>query len=122
MATQCDINKQLLKAKLCSSNFAVKYVNAVRYGYVDKAAKYFNTLIFLRGAIRIFNDYEVSGPYAENSILNRFGKKALLSEHNSLYLESQSKKILIPEDELNCFSEEELCKLAEKISSICSTC
>jgi len=123
-ATKCKINTQLLKMKLCSSDYAVKYVNAVRYGYDSKAKELLNTLIFLKGAIRIFEDFEFSGGkvYAQNSILNRFHKKALLSKNNSLYLKSKSQKIVLSEEELNCFSCEELCKLSEKVSLICSTC
>lgn len=123
-ATQCKINAQIFKAKLCSSAYAVKYVNALRYGYDDKAEKFFNILVFLKGAIRIFEDYEISEEkiYAKNSILNRFNKKALLSKNNSLYLNSKNQKIILSEEELNCFSCEELCKLSEKVTSICSTC
>lgn len=123
MTKQCDIDGLLLRAKLCSSDVSLKYVNALRYGYEERAEELFNILVFLKGAIRIFNDYELSeGVFAENSILNRFGRKALLSTNNSLFLESKDQKILLSEEELNCSSAEELCKLSEKISSICSTC
>ena len=123
MITQCDINTQLTKAKICSADIAEDYVNSLRYGYVEKAKELFNKLIFLESYIRIFNDYELSeGVFAENSFLHRFGKKALLSEDNSLHLESENQKILLSEEELNCLTKDELCGLAEKVSSICSTC
>lgn len=123
MVTQCNINNELFRAKTCSCTFALKYVNAVRYGYIEKAKRYFNTLLFLKGVIRIFEDYELSGEvFAENCILNRFGKKALLSNNNSLSLDSKNQKILLSEEELNCLSQEELCKLSEKVLSICSIC
>ena len=123
MVTQCDINGQLLRMKLCSSEIAVKYVNAVRYGYTDKEEKYFNAMLMLRSAIRIFQDFEVAEcVYAENGVLNRFGKKALLSKNNSLSLESKSQKVLLSEEQLNCVTETDLCALADKVTSICSTC
>jgi len=123
MVTQCNINNELLRAKLCSSGYALKYVNAVRYGYTDNADKYFNILVFLKGAIRVFEDYILSCEiYAEKGILNRFGKKALLSKFNSLSLESENQKTIVLEEELNCVTKEDLCSLSKKVSSICSTC
>ena len=121
--TQCEINKQIFSMKMCSSALAVKYVNAVRYGYLEKSEKLFAQLMLLKSSIRIFEEYELSSNvFAENSILNRFNKKALLSKDNSLFLESKNEKVCIPEEELNCFSNEKLCELAGKLSSICSTC
>lgn len=123
MITQCEIDKLLFKAKSCSAGLSIQYVNAVRYGYEKKSKELFNLLVFLKGAIRIFTDYNLSeNVFIENGILNKFGKKALLSSKNPLSLESKSQKILLSEEKLNCLSEDELCKLSEKISSICSTC
>lgn len=123
MITQCEIDKTLFKAKSCSAELSLKYVNAVRYGYEAKAKELFNTLVFLKGVIRIFTDYNLSkNVFAENGILNKFGKKALISTKNPLSLESKSQKILLSEEKLNCLSEDELCRLSEKITSICSTC
>jgi len=123
MTTSCEINGQLLRMKLCSSDVAVKYVNAIRYGYAEKAEKLYASLLYLRSAIRIFQDFELSNDvYAENCVLNRFGKKALLSNNNSLSLESKTGRVIISEEQLNCVSKEDLCALADKATSICSTC
>ena len=123
MTTRCEINKVLFKAKSCAADISVKYVNASRFGYTDKKKELFNALVFLKGAIRIFNDYSIEGDaVAEDGVLNKFGRKALLSTKNPLSLESKSKKISVSEEELNCFSREKLCELSDKISSICSSC
>lgn len=123
MIGQCEIDKLLFKAKMCSASISIDYVNAVRYGYENKSKELFNVLVFLKGAIRIFGDYNLSeNVFIENSVLNKFGKKALLSTKNPLSLKSKSQKILLSEEKLNCLSEDELCKLSEKITSICSIC
>lgn len=123
MTTRCEINKLLFKAKSCSADISVKYVDASRFGYEKKSKELFNVLVFLKGAIRILSSYTVEGEvFVENCILNKFGRKALLSSKNPLSLKSKSKKISVSEEELNCFSKEELCELSDKISSICSTC
>ena len=123
MTTRCEINKLLFKAKSCSADLSVDYVNAKKYGYVEKSKELFNLLVFLKGTIRVFNSYVLEGDViAENGILNKFGRKALISTKNPLSLESKSKKISVPEEELNCLTRERLCELSDKISSICSTC
>ena len=123
MTTRCEINRLLFKAKSCSSDISIKYINASRFGYKNKTKELSNILIFLKGAIRILTDYRLeSEVFVENCILNKFGRKALLSSKNPLSLESKSKKISVSEEELNCFSREKLCELSDKISSICSTC
>ena len=123
MTTKCEINKLLFKAKSCAADLSLKYVNASKFGYDKKSKELFNTLVFLKGAIRILTDYTVEGEvFAENCILNKFGRKALISSKNPLSLESKCKKISVSEEELNCFSRDELCELSDKISQICSTC
>lgn len=102
--TRCDINKELFRAKYCSSKIAIKYINSVRYGYSEKAKKYFNTLVFLNSVIRIFNEYKLD------------------SDNISLSLVPNSTIATLSEEEINCVSEEQLCILSKKVSSICSTC
>lgn len=104
MITQCDINKELFRAKQCSASYAIKYVNAVRYGYKDKAVEFFGKLVFLKGVIRIFNSYTI------------------ISDNNYLPLISDSQRATLSEEELNCVSEEDLCALSKKVQSICSIC
>ena len=121
--TQCEINKELFRLKSCSADLAKKYVDAVRYGYIQKEEEYFNKLVYLKGIIDVFEDYEIEGSaYVENGILHRFCKKAYISEDNSLSLESQNQKIILEESDLNCLTKEQLCCLADKVSLICSTC
>lgn len=123
MIDQCQIDDLLFKAKCCSADLSVKYVDAIRYGYEKRAKELFNILVFLKGSIRIFTDYNLSeNVFIENGFLNKFGRKALLSTKNPLSLESKSQKILLSEEELNCLSEDELCRLSENITSICSIC
>ena len=123
MATRCDINKLIFKAKSCSASTAEKYVNAKRFGYVDKSKELFSALVFLKGYIRVLNNYVVYGEVvACDGVLNKFGRKALISTKNPLSLESKSKKISVSEEELNCLSIEKLCELSDKVSLICSTC
>ena len=80
--------------------------------------------MLIKGIIRTLENYEISDGdvYVKNSILNRFNKKALLSKNNSLNLKSKSQKIILSEEELNCLSCEDLCKLSDKVLSNCSTC
>jgi len=104
MVTQCDINKELFRAKQCSASLSLKYVNAVRYGYKDKANEFFGKLVFLKGVIRIFSDYTI------------------ICNNNYLPLISNSQRANLSEEEINCVSEEELCALSKKVQSICSTC
>ncbi len=123
MVTQGNINNQLFAAKSCLADLAHEYVKSVTYGYSEKAETLFNKIKWLKGAVRIFEDYEITeGVFAEDGFINRFKKKALLSQSNSLYLESKEGKVTFTEEDLNCFSEEELCELSVKISSISSIC
>jgi len=124
MSKRCQLNMKLYQMKVCSSEVAVKYANSVRYGYEAKSKELLNKLLLIKGVIRVFEDYEISDGkiYAKNSILNRFNKKALLSKNNLLNLKSKNQKIILSEEELNCLSCEDLCKLSDKVLQNCSTC
>jgi len=124
MSKQCQINIRKYQLKAYSSEVALEYVNAVRYGYEERSKVLFNKLVFIKGIIRVFEDFNISDGkvFVKGGILNRFCKKVLLSKNNSLYLKSKNQKIILSEEDLNCLSCEDLCKLSDKVLSNCSTC
>ena len=123
MATQKEIDDCLTEFQGYSSDYTIKYIDAVRFGYEEEAEKLFNILVILWGVIRAYECYEPEcSASIENCILDRFGKKALISKNNSLSLESKTEKIVLSESQLNCITEEQLDRLAEKVNLICSTC
>lgn len=123
MISQSDINKAVFLAKSASSSISKKYVDYFKYGYAKKANDAFSTLIFLKGAERIFSDFTASGVFCKKSgLLNKFGKKALLSTKNPLSLDSISTGSNPSSESLSCTSESDLCELVQKVKSIYSTC
>jgi hypothetical protein len=112
----------LAHAKICSCNLACKYVGKVNYGECGES---------LLDKIKLLNSYIKSiESYIYSCCKNNYykgiktfdGKKIVMSKNNSLYLESEGKKIEISSNEINCLTEDQICELVSRIKRICSNC
>ncbi len=80
-------------------------------------------MVILKGMIRLFQEYELSNDvYVDNGILNRFGKKIVLSKNNLLSLESKSNRICLTGNQINCLTEDQIYRLEARFNLICATC
>ncbi|PHS05094.1 MAG: hypothetical protein COA88_12800 [Kordia sp.] len=123
MITQELICEVVESAKCCSSDLACNYVISVTYG--DCAAEEeLARLKLLKCMINTLENYYIptDGDFINEGVLNFKGDTILLSQKNSLYLESQGKKIPVTQDSANCLSEEDLCTIIKKTRALCSSC
>lgn len=109
-------------AKICSSRMAKKYVKGVNVG--KDMSELMDRILLLGSYIQSLENYRF---YSCKDFVYH-GRKHLMSGHvilsnkNSIFLESKDKKIRLDSDSLNCVTMKELCLLAEQIRSICINC
>lgn len=122
MSGKTNIHVFTAWAKIQSSKMALKYVKGVNVGkdmdvLLDK-------LLLLRSYIKSFENYRFAccSEFIFKGEKHLKSGRVILSPKNSLFLESQDRKIKIESDSLNCVSIKELCLLAENIRAIIDNC
>jgi len=122
MGAPKNIYSFLAYAKLCSCSLSCKYVEKVNYGECGED---------LMNKIRLLNVYidEIEGYIYSccNDLYSKgikyfCGSKIVMSTNNSLYLESEDEEVKIESKDLNCLTEDDICKLALRIKRICTNC
>jgi len=117
-----DLYKFLVFAKSCGADLACKFVSEKNHGKVS--APTMDKLLLLNSYIREIENYVFSccKNFVENGIKHLGGKKIIMSSENSLYLVSKEQKIEITSTDLNCLTEDQICKLADNIREVCLNC
>lgn len=123
MSCCCDLYRFIAWAKICSGKLAYKTMRKHMYGFAQ-ADDMWDQLATLRCLINSLERYKciTDDMYALDGYLYLGDKKIALSQKNSLYLQSQGKKIQLDESDVNCLSLDDLCLMAEKVKIICSIC
>lgn len=123
MITLTDKESSLDRAYLLSSKLAKDYLRKVTYGHpnIDKC---FRRLSVIRTLIREIERYQVvdENDFYDWGVLNLGGKKITLSEDNLLPLEAGNDKYLIQNDQINCITEQEYCKILNRIELFAEEC
>lgn len=123
MPTDCYISKVVVNAKCCSSKLAAEYVSSANYGF-NEDEDLLTMLEALDSYISCLEKYRVvdDGDFIEGGMMFLGGKTIVLSKNNSLYLQSEERRIAVSSQDVNCLSEEDICLIISKIQSICAEC
>ena len=123
MITQTDKETSLARAKMLSSALSKDYLRKVTYGHPG-TEKCFRRLSVIRTLIREVCRYQVVdvNDFYEWGVLNLGGKKITLSENNLLPLEAGNTKYQIQNNQINCITEQEYCKILNRIEQFAEGC
>ena len=123
MITQADKDASLTRAKMLSVALAKDYLRKVTYGHPN-AEKCLNALSVVRTLMREVCRYQVVdvNDFYDWGVLNLGGKKITLSENNLLPLEAGNDKYQIQNDQINCITEQEYCKILNRIEQFVDSC
>lgn len=114
----CEILKE---AKCCSVNMAAKWVNEANHGNEDQEL-FFNYLAlnsYIRALCRYDNSPKVKALTYDSLV---YGQEVLSDGNNLLILNSAIADECVDPDSVNCLTEDQICKIIEKIKFLCSTC
>ncbi len=123
MITLADKEASLSRAKMLSAALAKDYLRKVTYGHPG-TEKCFRRLSVIRTLIREICRYQVvdENDFYDWGVLNLGGKKITLSDNNLLPLEAGNDKYLIQNDQINCITEQEYCKILNRIEQFADGC
>ena len=117
-----NIYNFLAYAKACSCDLTCKYVSKLNYGH--DVSGLMDKILLLRSYIREIERYvyPCCKDYYLDGVKHLNGKEVVMSNNNSLSLDSEGQKIQIESSELNCLTEDQICDLASRIKRICLNC
>ncbi len=123
MITLTDKEASLDRAYMLSSSLSKDYLRKVTYGHPD-TSKCLNRLSVIRTLIREVERYQVvdCDDFYDWGVLNLGGKKIILSDNNLLPLEAGNDKYLIQNNQINCITEQEYCKILNRIELFAEGC
>lgn len=123
MITLADKTASLKRAQMLSAALAKDYLRKATYGYPD-LSKCLNRLSVIRTLIREIERYQTvdENDFYDWGKVNLGGKIFTLSENNSLPLEAGNDKYQIQNDQINCLTEQEYCKILNRIEQFADGC
>ena len=123
MITQEDKDNDLANARALSVDLANDYLQKSIYGFPD-ADKCLNRLSVIHTLIREIERYQIAdcNDFFDWGVLNLGGKKITLSENNSLPSSVGNQKYQIQNNDINCITEEEYCKILSRIETFSQGC
>ena len=122
MSAPSNLYNFLAFAKNCSCTLACEYVSKVNYGECGEETM--DKMLLLDSYIKEIENY-IYGcckSFYSKGVKYFCGTKIVMSNNNSLYLESEAQKIEVKSSDLNCLTEDEICELASRIKRICTNC
>ena len=123
MITLADKEASLCRAKILSAALAKDYLRKATYGH-PSAGKCLTRLSVITSLIQEIQNYQVvdENDFYDWGILNLGGKKITLSDNNSLPLEAGNDKYLIQNNQINCLTEKDYCKILNTIELFADGC
>ncbi len=123
MITLTDKEASLCRAKILSATLAKDYLRKVTYGHPNTDGC-LNRLSVFTSLIQEIERYQVvdENDFYDWGVLNLGGKKITLSDNNCLPLEAGNDKYLIQNNQINCITETEYCKILNRIELFADGC
>ena len=123
MITLADKEASLCRAKILSAALAKDYLRKATYGH-PSTDKCLIRLSVLTTLIQEIESYQVvdENDFYNWGILNLGNKKITLSDNNCLPLEAGNDKYMIQNDQINCLTETEYCKILNRIELFADGC
>ena len=123
MITQADKDASLTRAKMLSAALSKDYLRKVTYGHPG-TEKCLRRLSVLNALIKEVGRYCIAdcNDFYDWGVLNLGGKKITLSENNLLPLEAGNTKYQIQNNQINCITEQEYCKILSRIELFAEGC
>jgi len=116
-------NKFLAYAKIYSSRLAYQYAIKKNNGF--DVSNLLDQLILVDSYIQAIEDYEEVCKctfYYQGILTTDCGCKVYMSPNNSLLLESETKKVYLNPDDVNCLSEKNICEIVNRLKAIFRNC
>jgi hypothetical protein len=123
MITLTDKEASLCRVKILSAALSKDYLRKATYGHPG-ADKCLIRLSVITSLIQEIQKYQVvdENDFYDWGILNLGEKKITLSDNNSLPLEAGNEKYFIKNDQINCLTETEYCKILNTIELFADGC
>ena len=120
--TILEVNKIILLAKIKSSKLASEYIVKISHGYDAKCV--INKIKYIKSLIKSIQSYLDNSCESklENGIITNKEGEIIMSQNNSLYLQSKEQKIVLGAEDQNCLTNDQICKMIRDLRSVTSTC